>query len=273
MANPQLENGYARVANEILGALAKVSLSPYESRLIWIIVSQTYGNHGKKMDRISLSQFSDWTGIDRRNVRRSLASLLAKGVIAASPNGMGIKYGLQKNYEQWKPKGVSAETVSTETVSAETLVSVATLEVVSAETPTKEKDKKERRVKDKPSPSFTGFTKGKGTSESTLEGNFNHFWSSYPIKTGKGAALRAWKKLKPDCEIQAKIQTAIKAQIQWREERDPKLFTPEWKHPTTWLNAMAWEDQVEAFGEAPKAKTLFYCKRCGTSHPEGEHTK
>ena len=131
------------------------------------------------------------------------------------------------------------------------------------------------RVKGKPSPCFDGPAKGDGTSEFTLEEGFNRFWNSYPIRTGKGTALRAWKKLKPDSELQAKIQVAIKAQIQWREERAgvPKLFTPEWKHPTTWLNAMAWEDQVEDVGERSKPKTLFYCNRCGTSHPDGEHTK
>ena len=131
------------------------------------------------------------------------------------------------------------------------------------------------RVKDKPSPSFTGFTKGNGTSGSTLEESFNPFWDSYPIKAGKGAALRAWKRLKPNGDLQTKILAAIEAQTRWREERagDPSLFTPEWKHPTTWLKAMAWDDQVQDEGERPKAKTLFYCKRCGTSHPEGEHTK
>ncbi len=149
MSAPQLENGYTRIANEILEALAKIKLSPYETRLMWIIFRKTYGNNGKKMDRISLSQFSEWTGIDRRNVRRALASLLAREVVAASPNGNGINYGLQKDYERWKPRGVSAETLSAETPE---VVSAETPKVVSAETPTKEKEKKEI-VKGKPSPS------------------------------------------------------------------------------------------------------------------------
>jgi len=91
------------------------------------------------------------------------------------------------------------------------------------------------RVKGKPSPSFDGPAKGNGTSESTLEEEgFNLFWKSYPIKTGKGTALRAWNKLKPNSELQAKILAAIKVQIQWREERAgvPKLFTPAWKNGT-----------------------------------------
>ena len=143
MSSPQLENGYARIANEVLMALAQLDLSPYEARVMWVIFSKTYGNYGRKMDKISLSQFSDWTGIERRNVRRSLASLLARNVIAASPNGNGVSYGLQKDHDRWKPRGVSPKTLSGKTLSPKTLkvVSPETPKIVSAATPTKEKDR------------------------------------------------------------------------------------------------------------------------------------
>ena len=59
MANPQLENGYTKVANEILDALVKIRLSPNESRLLWFIIHKTYGWH-KKTDRISISHVVTW---------------------------------------------------------------------------------------------------------------------------------------------------------------------------------------------------------------------
>lgn len=72
---------------------------------------------------------------------------------------------------------------------------------------------------------------------------FDLFWSTFPRKIGKGAAELAWKKLKPDSTLQARIIQAVKAQCkseQWR--RDQGQFIP---HPATWLNGKRWEDEVE----------------------------
>ena len=148
MANPQIENGYTRVANEILEALCKVNLSPYESRIFWFLARKTYG-HQKKMDRISLSQFSEGTRIEKPNVRRTIRSLIDKRMVMTKQEGVNqILYGIQKDYDQWE--GLSAETVSKETVSVQTL-SAGTKnivsrdnETVSVQTPTKERKKKER---------------------------------------------------------------------------------------------------------------------------------
>jgi len=41
MANPQIENGYLKIAHEIAQALARVNLSAYESRVLWVIWRKT----------------------------------------------------------------------------------------------------------------------------------------------------------------------------------------------------------------------------------------
>ena len=72
---------------------------------------------------------------------------------------------------------------------------------------------------------------------------FDLFWSTFPRKIGKGAAELAWKKLKPDATLQARIIQSVKAQCkseQWR--RDQGQFIP---HASTWLNGKRWEDEVE----------------------------
>ena len=272
MASPQKENGFTPIANEILEALCKMNLSPYESRVLWFLLRKTYG-YQRKADHIPSSQFSRGTGLDRRLVHRALKGLSSKKMTVISRDDTNRPtIGFQKDYAQWVfPTRRKAHVISRD----DKVSSVEMSKLSSPEMHSKDIRKKKERVKGKPSRSFDGPAKGDGTSEFTLDEGFNRFWNSYPIRTGKGVALRAWKKLKPDCELQAKIQVAIKAQIQWREERAgvPKLFTPEWKHPTTWLNAMAWEDQVEDVGEGTNGKIPFYCNRCGTSHPEGEHTK
>jgi len=191
MASPQKENGYAPIANEILMALARLNLSPYEARVMWIIFSKTYGNYGKKMDRISLSQFSNWTEIARRNVRRTIASLLARKVITSSPNGNGVSYGLQKDHALWKPKGVSPETVSPETpVSAETLegVSPEMPKVVSPETPTEDKARK-ARVRGKPPRSKNSDPRVKEFMDWWHQEYRKRFSSPYRFNGGKEGTL------------------------------------------------------------------------------------
>ncbi len=85
MANPQCENGYTKIANEIMEALYQVNLSPYESRIVWFLFRKTYGLK-KKIDRISLSQFANNIRLDRRLIHRTLKKLIQKNMITAYKN-------------------------------------------------------------------------------------------------------------------------------------------------------------------------------------------
>ena len=72
---------------------------------------------------------------------------------------------------------------------------------------------------------------------------FDEFWQSYPHKVGKKAALSAWKKLKPNAGLRAKIMEALetqKASDQWRRENG--RYIP---NPSTWLNQGRWDDQLD----------------------------
>lgn len=75
------------------------------------------------------------------------------------------------------------------------------------------------------------------------ENGFDVFWHTYPKKVGKGAARKAWDKLKPDGNLQKVIQDAIgrqKRSDQWQKESGQ--FIP---NPSTWLNQQRWEDELE----------------------------
>lgn len=70
---------------------------------------------------------------------------------------------------------------------------------------------------------------------------FEEFWQTYPRKAGKGAALKAWQRLRPDADLQARILAAISQQRtseQWC--KDGGQFIP---HPATWLNQQRWDDE------------------------------
>lgn len=69
---------------------------------------------------------------------------------------------------------------------------------------------------------------------------FDEFWISYPKKVGKGAAEKAWAKLKPDLQQVLSAVLRQKNTDQWR--KDGGQFIP---HPSTWLNEKRWLDHVE----------------------------
>ena len=75
---------------------------------------------------------------------------------------------------------------------------------------------------------------------------FEEFYEAYPRKQGKEAALKVWRKLKPNAVLLETIRAALavqKASADWRRENG--RFIP---HPATWLNGRRWTDQPTSNG-------------------------
>lgn len=82
-----------------------------------------------------------------------------------------------------------------------------------------------------------------------LQKRFKEFWDTYPKKVGKGAAEKAYNKIKPDEVLQERIMCAIydaKKSKDWK--KDNGQYIP---HPATWLNQKRWEDELEPEPEPP----------------------
>jgi phage replication O-like protein O len=105
-ANPQAEDGHVDIANEIVEALAKTNLSPYESRILWALWRKTYGWH-KKEDKIALTTFQEMTGLPRRNVTRILFKLVQRKIINKKDDTFIRSYSFQKDYTKWQNRGNS----------------------------------------------------------------------------------------------------------------------------------------------------------------------
>ena len=102
MASPQLENGYTRIANELLEAICRLKISGNEMRILLFIIRQTYG-YSRKSAKISLSEISKAVGMTSDNVSKTLKKLSAKNVVKICKNG-GSKpqtISVNKDYEQW----------------------------------------------------------------------------------------------------------------------------------------------------------------------------
>lgn len=106
MASPQLENGYTKIANELLEALATAKLTPYEWRVVMCIMRKTYG-WDKKVDRLSQSQMAQMTGISKGHISRTMKALKVKEIVTVDGNS---RIGINKNYHSWKlPSVVTIE--------------------------------------------------------------------------------------------------------------------------------------------------------------------
>lgn len=81
----------------------------------------------------------------------------------------------------------------------------------------------------------------------TFTDDFISFWKSYPKKTGKKAAWKAWKAARDKPPI-SEILTAISRQRQteqWQKENGQYI-----PNPATWINQGRWADEVEAEPES-----------------------
>ena len=116
---PQLEDGFSRIANEILEAMARTPFSDYESRCVHFLWRKTYGwqnpnGESKKVDAISHTQWAEGTGMPRRHVDRVLVRLTKRNIITKQIVYRGTKrvilWGFQKRYKEWlSPKQVTLQ--------------------------------------------------------------------------------------------------------------------------------------------------------------------
>lgn len=106
MASPQTEQGYTRIANELLDALVASGLGKREITIVLAVLRKTYG-YNKKDDTISNGQLAKATGLARQNVSRTVSDLIERHVLTCEESevvahGQRLnRLGINKNYEEW----------------------------------------------------------------------------------------------------------------------------------------------------------------------------
>ena len=102
MANPQLSNGYTKIANELLEAICRLNISGNEMRILFYIIRRTYG-FNRTYSEISLSEISTAIGMRNEHISQTLKQLSSKNIIEIHSN-KGVKpqtISIVKNYEKW----------------------------------------------------------------------------------------------------------------------------------------------------------------------------
>ena len=108
MANPQKENGYTAIANEILEHIYKLNLNGTQFRIVLIIWRFTYGFH-KTEREMSLAFIAEGIDTTRNHVDRELKALIDRNIVSVSGvgKGRGRLLSVNKNYDQWQEDKVA----------------------------------------------------------------------------------------------------------------------------------------------------------------------
>jgi len=143
---PQLDDGFTRIANELLEAYGLTRIPGEARQVLDVIIRKTYG-WGKKKDIIALSQFCLATGLPKSSVIRGIKKLLAMNLVYQKVNASGTEYGINKDYSAWKPFTKKSTVTKTSTSVYENVKKPFTKKRHTKETTTKEtitKDKGSR---------------------------------------------------------------------------------------------------------------------------------
>ena len=236
MASPQLENGFTRIANEVLEATARAHLNGTQWNIISVVWRQTYG-YGRKSHALSETFLAAAADCSLRHIKRELTALISANILTTvkeptfnSPREIAFN----KNYSEWR---ISLQV--TEGSPGDGLVTSPGDGLV-----TQRKKAKDNIKKD--------------TSDGYLNELFNRFWNVYPKKVAKQDALKSWKKIKPSAELVDTIISAVNRVSETEAwQKNNHQYVP---NPATWLNRGQWEDEILTVQQTtelqPKRKVL-----------------
>ena len=230
MASPQIENGYTKIANELIEALVGFNMSGQGFQVTLFMIRKTYG-FNKIEDFISLSQIMEATGMSKIRASQVVNRLQLMKILTVTQNinGIGKKYKINKDFETW----VTVNEKCNRYTKVKQTVKVLRNRPLRKNVTTKETITKENIKKD-----IVRFNSD----------NFEKFYSEYPVHTGKAPTLEKWKKkLKdgtlPELNI---LLEAIVRQRAWRENTTE--FRPAWRNPAAWLHQEGWIDETTSYG-------------------------
>lgn len=121
--NPQLEDGYAKIANELSEAFAAYPFTSVQHQIIWTVLRQTYG-YNRKCHAISIGFLVKATGRSRSKVAKAINDLINANVLIEYSSGEGSAsrvLGINKLYKTW---GVPQEGYTPDGVQGCTLTGV-----------------------------------------------------------------------------------------------------------------------------------------------------
>lgn len=255
----QLEDGYLRLANELLDATMCSGLPETELCILMAVWRKTYG-YGKKMDWISNEQLEGV--IDKHFTHCSTAknNLVRRKVLVQE----GRKIGMNTNISEWQTKNNGfCKTLAKP--AKKTLAETANRHLQKLLNTKDNTTKENKDIKNTMPEQVQAECEKKSIEPAKLnpvdEAFDSTFWCAGMVKTGKKAAksafatqFREWRKQSGGSPIQ--FAQFLADDIACRKG---KQFGFEKLHPATYLNGKRWEDEKPSSPAATQTTAaVFY---------------
>jgi len=228
MANPQLENGHTRIANELLEQLMKRHLSPNQWRVLLCIIRKTYGFQ-KKVDYIANFQIVEATGLRKAMVSRCMKELHQAGLITRQ----GKYIGFQKNWEEWQKLAISSTKLaisSTEKLAiSSTELAISSTKVDGCDATQKKKETIQKKLYKRKYGQFQNVLLTDDEYQK-LKDRFNHHVSEVIEELSLGIESKGYKYNSHYAAI-LNWQRRANAKAGSKGRKLPKTYTPEPEYP------------------------------------------
>ncbi|ONS54474.1 hypothetical protein A8E36_33930 [Burkholderia cenocepacia] len=253
-ASPQLENGFARLANDLLDALLSAGLTARQWAVVMAVARKTYG-WNKTRDDIGLSQLRLMTGIDKSHLSRTIRELEGMRILTREAGTHSHTLGINKRHKDWELPNQQPQ------LPKQPQLPIQQPLLIQPQLPNEQPGVAESATKGLPNQQPGGcrksnhkivFKEKKDNSKrqcaSALTGElverFATFYAAYPKKRNRADAEKAFAKLNPDDSLLAVLLKAVEVAKRSRDDwrRDNGKFIP---YPGTWLNGRMWEDEPD----------------------------
>lgn len=231
---------FTPIHNEVLESLAKINLSPYESRVLYVIFRKTYGfinkdRSRKKSDWIAYSQITEISNLDKRHIARALKGLIRKKVISRDDKQLGFSKGFMKeitvNNKEKSSVEMTNKVISRDDKQVSKVSSVGMTGVIS-------RDDKKSSVEMNTKESKETITK------EIYIARFEEIWKKYPNKAEKNKAEEKFLKSVTTDKAWKDINMALDKYLVHLKEKN----NVDWKRPQmgkTWFNIKGWKGWID----------------------------
>lgn len=180
MANPQKENGYTPISNELLDAIISFGFVATHYKIVFCCLRYSYG-FSRKEAELSESFLSKATKISKRYISQELNNLISMKVITVTKESTYSSSRIiciNKNYEEWESRTTVQQSNHSSTVDPEQDTTVEP-EFNTTVEPEFHQDK--QNIK-------------QNIKQTSIDAFFEKAWKLYPRKEGKGSVSKTQKK-------------------------------------------------------------------------------
>lgn len=103
MANPQTEEGFTQISNELFQKIIETKFTGTQYAIIFALIRTTYG-YRIKSKRVGVAWFAKITGRGRSQLTRELKKLIQRNILIVKKSynvGLSRELQLNKDYETW----------------------------------------------------------------------------------------------------------------------------------------------------------------------------